>query len=49
MAIYLSLAGFIQASMSKIQGFLKASPIVFKDLKVMKKTGIKVKILLQKC
>ena len=29
---------FIQASMSKIQGLLKASPTVFKDLKLMKNT-----------
>ena len=35
--------------MSKIQGFLKASPTVFKDLKVMKNTDLSVKILLQKC
>ena len=28
--------GFLQASMSKIQGLLKASPTVFKDLKLMK-------------
>ena len=27
-------SGFIKASMSEIQGLLKASPIVFKDLKV---------------
>ena len=29
-------AGFIQASISKLQGLLKASPTVFKDLKLMK-------------
>ena len=32
------VAGFIQASMSKIHGILKASPTVFKDLKLMKNT-----------
>ena len=32
------VTGFIQASMSKIQGLLKASPTVFKDLKLLKKT-----------
>ena len=44
--------------MSKIQGLfkplkklklLKASPTVFKDLKLMKNTDLSVKILLQKC
>ena len=35
--------------MSKIQGLLKASPTVFKDLKLMKNTYLSVKILLQKC
>ena len=40
--------GFIQASKSKIQGLLKASPTVFKDLKLMKNTDQSVKIL-QKC
>ena len=35
------LSGFIQASMSKIQG-------LFKDLKLMKNTDLCVKILLQK-
>ena len=29
-------SGFVQASMSKIQGLLKASPTVFKDLMLMK-------------
>ena len=38
--------GFIHASMSKIQGLLKASPTVFKDLKLMKNTDRSVKILL---
>ena len=33
----------------KIQGLLKASPTVFKDLKLMKSTDLSVKILLQKC
>ena len=41
-------AGFIQASISKIQGLLKASPTVFKDLKLTKNTDLSVKILLQK-
>ena len=31
------IPGVIQASMSKIQGLLKASPTVFKDLKVNEK------------
>ena len=31
--------GLIQASTSKIQGLLKASPTVFKDLKLMKNTS----------
>ena len=31
------------------QGLLKASPTVFKDLKLMKNTDISLKILLQKC
>ena len=35
--------------MSKIQGLLKASPTVFKDLKVMKTTVLSVKILLEIC
>ena len=35
--------------MSKIQGLLKASQTVFKDLKLMKNTDLSVKILLQKC
>ena len=34
---HLATPGFIQASMGKIQGLLKASPTVFKDLKLMKK------------
>ena len=38
--------GFIQASMSKIQGLLKASPTVFKDLKLMKNPDLIIKILL---
>ena len=45
-------AGVTQASMSKIQGLLmtsKASPKVFKDLELMKRTNLSVKILLQKC
>ena len=36
-------------SMGKIQGLLKASPTVFKDLKLMENTELSVKILLQKC
>ena len=36
----LGLAGFIQASLSKIQGLLKDFPTVFKDLKFMKNTDI---------
>ena len=39
--------GFIQASMSKIQGLLKASPTVFKDCKVNEDTDLSVKILLR--
>ena len=35
--------------MSKIQGLRKASPTIFKDLKLMKNTDLSVKILLQKC
>ena len=35
--------------MSKIQGLLKAYPTVFKDLKLMKNTDVRVKILLPKC
>ena len=31
------------------QGLQKASPIVFKDLKLIKNTDLSVKILLQKC
>ena len=42
-------ARFVQASMSKIQGLLKASPTVFKDLKLMINTDLSVKNLLQKC
>ena len=45
----IGLSGFIQASMSKIQGLLKATPTAFKDLKLMKNTYLSVKILLQKC
>ena len=41
-------SGYIQASMSNIQGLLKASPTIFKDLKLMKNTDLRVKILLQK-
>ena len=41
-------SGFIRASMSKIQGLLKASPTTFKDLKLMKNSDLRVKILLQK-
>ena len=47
--VRISHAGFIQASLSKIQGLLKAFPIVFKDLKLMKNTDLSVKIQLQKC
>ena len=43
------LSEFIQASMGKIQGLLKASPTVFKDLKIMKNTDLSVKIRLQNC
>ena len=49
---YSTSAGFIQASISKIQGLFKAFeafPTVFKDLKLMKNTDLSVKILLQKC
>ena len=42
-------AGFIQASLSKIQGLLKDFPTVFKDLKLKKNTDLHVKILLWKC
>ena len=38
--------GFIQASLSKIQGLLKDFPAVFK---FMKNTDLSVKCLLQKC
>ena len=31
------------------QGLLKASPTVFKGIKLMKNTDLSVKILLQKC
>ena len=41
--------GFIQASTSKIQGLLKASLTVYKDLKLMKNTDLSIKIILQKC
>ena len=41
--------GFIQASMSKIQGLLEDPPTVFKDYKLMKNTDLNVEILLQKC
>ena len=34
--------GFIKANMSKIQGLLKASPTVFKDVKLMKNTDLSV-------
>ena len=43
------LSEHIQASMSKIQGLLKASPTVFKGLKLMKNTDLGIIILLQKC
>ena len=46
-------SGFIQASMRKFQGlfkgFKKASPTVFKDLKLMKNTDQSVNFFLQKC
>ena len=42
-------SGFIQASLSKIQGHFMDSPTVFKDYKFMKNTDLSVKILLQKC
>ena len=35
--------------MSKIQGLLKASLTVFKDLQLMNNTDLSVKILFQKC
>ena len=35
--------------MSKFQGILKATPAVFKDLKLINNTDLSVKILLQKC
>ena len=41
--------GLIQASMSKIQGLLKAAPTFFNDLNLMKNTDGSVKIRLQKC
>ena len=34
--------------MSKIQGLLKATPTVFKDLMLINNNGLSVKILLQK-
>ena len=34
--------GFVQASVSKIQGLLKASSTVFKDLKLIKNTDLSV-------
>ena len=34
---------------SPFQGLLKASPTVFKGLKLMKNTDLSVKIILQKC
>ena len=45
---YDHITGFIQASMSKIQGLLKDSPTVFKDLKLMKNTDLSVKVILRK-
>ena len=42
-------AGYIQTSLSKIQGPLKDFPTVFKDNKSMKNTDLSVKCLLQKC
>ena len=39
--------GFIQASSCKIQGLLKYFPTVFKDLKLIKNTGLHIKILLR--
>ena len=47
--MFVKSTGFIQVSMSKIQGLLNASPTVFKDLKLMKHTDLSVKILLMKC
>ena len=41
--------GFIQSSISKIQGLLKASPTVFKDLKLIENMNLSNKILLWKC
>ena len=41
--------GFVQTSISKIQGLLKASPAVFKDYVLMTNIDLRVKSLLQKC
>ena len=46
-----AMAGLIQASSCKIQGLLNNIPTVFKDWKLMKNTGLHVKMLklLLKC
>ena len=36
------VTGFIHASRGKIQGLLKTSPIVFKDLQLMNNTDLSV-------
>ena len=41
--------GFIQASLSKIQGLLKDFPTIFKVWKLKKNTDLHVEILLLKC
>ena len=41
--------GKYEYNLRTFQGLLKASPTVFKDLKLMKNTDRSVKILLQKC
>ena len=45
--------GFIQGSLSKIQGlfkvFQKISPTIFKVLQLMNNIDLSVKVLLQKC
>ena len=44
-----TFTGFIQASLSKIQGLIKDFPIDFKDNKFMRNTDLSVKCPLQKC
>ena len=48
-SVIYTITGFVQTSVSKIQGLPKASLTVFKDLKLMKNTSLSVKIMLQKC